>query len=202
MHLFLELTTLAFFLLTVAHAVARRGRIGVSIMAALLLLGFVRETFVVLYQWLYGYAELHLMLGKTPVIASIIWAYSIYIAVVWAEGITGQELRPAPPGVAFLGACAAFMICLVGFYEPFLELVGMAKWEEGTRRTLGVPWIALVGYPTLTVPFLAGWSAIAGRFRDRPGSPWGQRSAMVTFVIALAFVHAWGLQLLKSVLGW
>ncbi|MEM9558566.1 MAG: hypothetical protein AAGC60_30215 [Acidobacteriota bacterium] len=202
LHLFLELTTLLFFLVVVAHALVLRGRDGAWLMGSMLALGFVRENCVALYHWLYRFADLHLHLGAAPLITAIIWGYSIYIAICWAESVCGEavcgdslETRRASPRL--LAALGVFMIALVGFYEPFLELVDMAKWQDGTRRTLGVPWIALVGYPTLSVPFVAGWCHIMRRHRGRARLAW-----MTVFVVTLAFGHAWGLQWLKGVLGW
>jgi len=44
----IELLTLVFFLGFLAHAVVMRGREGVALFGAMLLLGFLRESFVVL----------------------------------------------------------------------------------------------------------------------------------------------------------
>ena len=197
LHLFLELTTLAFFLAVVAHALLRRGRDGAWLMGAMLALGFLRENFVALHRLLYSFADLHLHLGVAPLITAIIWGYSIYVAICWAEAICGESLDAKRPSRRFLLAIGLFMIALVGFYEPFLELVGMAKWQDGTRRTLGVPWIALIGYPTLTVPFVAGWCVVMRRRNGR--ARWGW---MALLVVTLAFGHAWGLQALKDALSW
>lgn len=82
--------TLAFFLGFVAHAVATRGREGAALFGALLVLGFLRENFVALRDLLYGFGDLHLRLGRAPLIASIIWGYSIYAAVVWTEAVSGS----------------------------------------------------------------------------------------------------------------
>lgn len=102
MHLFIELLTLLFFLATVAHAVWLRGKSGAGLFGALLFLGFVRENFVILREFLYGFAPLTLMLGKAPLIASIIWGYSIYLAVVWAEAMTGESLEDRRPAGSWL----------------------------------------------------------------------------------------------------
>lgn len=193
MHLFIEILTLVFFLGTVAHAVYLRGREGAGFFAALLYLGFVRENVVTLRNVLYGFSPLHLMLGKAPLIASIIWGYSIYAAVVWAEAISGERLSSRRPSPLFLGLAALFMMALACFYEPFLKLIGIAKWQEGTRTVLDVPLIALIGYPSLTVLFLPLWSwALRGR----------RAAALVVALIVLAVAHALGLQALKDVLGW
>ncbi|HWM90823.1 MAG TPA: hypothetical protein VN493_08660 [Thermoanaerobaculia bacterium] len=190
MHLFIEVLTLVFFLATVAHAGATRGRGGLALFGSLLFLGFVRENFVVLREVLYGFSPLSLMLGKAPLIASIIWGYSIYLAVVWAEEVTGEPLREDRPSGRFLAAAALFMMALACFYEPFLALIRMARWQEGTRMTLGVPWIALVGYPSLTILYLLlrGWA-------KRPLLFW-------TGLAILALAHTAGLQALKDLLGW
>jgi hypothetical protein len=196
-HLFIELITLAFFLLCVAHAVALRGWEGAWLFGAMLFLGLVRENFVALYRILYEFAPLTLQLGLAPLIGSIIWGYSIYLAVVWAEGMSGEPLSERSPSRRFLGLAALFMVALACFYEPFLRLIGMARWQIGTRATLDVPWIALVGYPTLTVGFLLAWSW-AVRVR-----PWKRRTArLVATLVPLALVHAGGLQGLKRWLGW
>jgi hypothetical protein len=193
MHLFIEILTLAFFLATVAHAVYLRGREGAAFFAALLYLGFVRENVVTLRDVLYGFSPLHLMLGKAPLIASIIWGYSIYAAVIWAEAVSGERLSSRRPSPRFLGLAALFMMALACFYEPFLKLIGMAKWQEGTRTVLDVPLIALIGYPSLTVLFLPLWSwALCGR----------RAAALAAALTVLAVVHALGLQALKDFLGW
>jgi hypothetical protein len=197
MHLFIELLTLLFFLAAVAHAVWQRGRSGAGLFGALLFLGFVRENFVILRQVLYGFAPLTLMLGKAPLIASIIWGYSIYLAVVWAETMTGESLEERRPSGRFLALAALFMVALAGFYEPFLKLIGMARWQPGTRTTLDVPWVALVGYPSLTVLFLLFWCRLMHR---PPGA--GRTVLLPISLTVLALVHVVGLQSLKDLLRW
>jgi hypothetical protein len=201
-HLFLELTTLVFFLLVVAHAIVCRGRLGASLVLAAGVLGLVRETFVVARRILYGYADLSLQVGATPVIGAIIWGYSIYIAIAWTEGMTGENLDDLRPTWKLATGVGLFMVCLVGFYEPLLALVDMARWQDGTRTTEGVPWIALLGYPSLSVPFVLGWCAVERRAREHHWS--GLRQALVhgAAVVILALVHATGLQALKDALGW
>lgn|GEM_PF-5533278 len=174
---------------------------------ALFVLGFVRESLVALYDLLYGFAPLTFSVGKAPLIAAVIWGFSIYAAVTWTEAVgwgsafeefEEEERRgDRSPGPRFYLGAALFMIALACFYEPFLDLVGMARWEVGTRTTLGVPWIALVGYPTLTVPFLALWTGLRRRVS-------GGRRWFLTFAAlpVLALVHGWGLQALKDGLGW
>lgn len=197
MHGFIEGITALFFLITVAHALWLRRSEGAWLMGSLLVLGAVRENFVILREVLYGFAPLSLMLGRAPVIAAVIWGYSIYIAVIWAEEVSGERLeeRASPRLVALVGL---LMMALVGFYEPFLELIGMARWQEGTRATAGVPWIALIGYPALACPFLLLWSWIRRRW-PRP------RSRLLALALALpllALLHAEGLQRLKDCLEW
>lgn len=198
MHLFIELLTLAFFLGTVAHAVALRGRVGAAFFGAMFLLGLLRENFVILREILYGFSPLHLMLGRAPLIASIVWGYSIYAAVIWAETVSGERLATRRPSGRFLGLVALFMMALAVFYEPFLALIRMAKWQEGTWRVLGVPPIALIGYPTLAVLFLLLWTWVLRR-SSRPGV----RAALLLVTLpVLALGHALGLQGLKGLLGW
>jgi hypothetical protein len=198
MHLFIELLTLAFFLGAVAHALALRGRIGAAFFGAMFLLGFLRENFVILREILYGFSPLHLMLGRAPLIASIVWGYSIYAAVIWAETVSGERLDTRRPSGRFLGLVALFMMALAVFYEPFLALIRMAKWQEGTWRVLGVPPIALIGYPTLTVLFLLLWTWVLRR-SPRPGV----RAALLLVTLpVLALGHALGLQELKGLLAW
>jgi len=197
MHLFIELVTLAFFLVCVAHAVVRQGREGLWFFGALLTLGFLRENFVALYRILYEFAPLSLMLGAAPLIGTIIWGYSIYLAVVWAEGILDRpraRLREGP----MLGLVCLFMMALACFYEPFLARIGMARWEEGTRMVLGVPLIALVGYPSLAALFLIAY----GFVRKRGFQGARRAAALGACLLPIALVHAAGLQELKKVLGW
>lgn len=200
MHLFIELLTLVCFLALVVHAWVMRGRQGLELFAAMLFLGLVRENFVIVYRFLYSFAPLSLMLGKAPLISSIIWGFSIYAAVTWTEGITGERLdarRPRPSN-RFLALAALFMLALACFYEPFLKLIRMARWEEGTRTVLDVPLIALIGYPTLTVLFLLVWCHIWHRFPR----PMPRGTALVLTLIPLAVLHALSLQELKTFLGW
>ena len=196
MHLFLEIFTFLAFLATVWHAGSTRGREGVAFLGALFLLGLLRENAVAIRSLLYDFAPLALNLGRAPLIATIIWGFSIYAALVFAEEVTGEALDRGVPSARALSAVALFMIALVGFYEPFLARVGMARWQEGTRATLGVPWIALVGYPTLAVSFLLLWGWAAKRRL-------GLRLAILALALpALALGHAFGLQALKRSLGW
>lgn len=197
MHLFIELLTLLFFLATVAHAVWLRGKSGAGLFGALLFLGFVRESFILHREFLYGFAPLNLMLGKTPLIAGIIWGYSVYLAVVWAEAMTGESLEDRRPSGRFLALAALFMMALAGFYEPFLKLIDMARWQEGTRTTLDVPWITLIGYPSLTILFLLLWCRL---MRRPPGA--ARTALLLVGLTLLALVHAAGLQGIKDLLGW
>ena len=205
MHLLLELVTVAFTALAGLHAWARRGGAGLWLFGSLLLLGWVRESFVAVRDLLYGFAPLHLVLGGTPLIAAVVWAYSIYTALCWSEEMSGrpwfaesESWRGAVPAPATLALVGLFMIALACFYEPFLALTGMARWEGGTRTTAGVPWIALIGYPTLAVAFLALHGAVIGRFRHA-----GARLlALGLSMPALGIGHAWALQELKRVLVW
>jgi hypothetical protein len=198
MHLLLELLTVAFTALAGLHAWARRGSGGLWLFGSLLLLGAVREGFVAFRELLYGFAPLHLEVGGTPLIAAVVWAFSIYAAVCWSEEVGGPRLGAGVPAARTLGLVALFMTALACFYEPFLALTDMARWEAGTRATGGVPWVALIGYPTLAVAFLAAHGAVAGRLRH----PAARLLALAVVVPALALAHAWGLQQLKRLLGW
>jgi hypothetical protein len=203
MHLLLELVTVVFTALAGLHAWARRGWAGIWLFGSLVLLGWVRESFVVVRDLLYGFAPLYLVLGGTPLIAAVVWAYSIYAALCWSEEVTGRPwldgtTRDAVPAPSTLGLVALFMMALACFYEPFLALTGMARWEGGTRATAGVPWIALIGYPTLAVAFLAVHGVLLGRLRHA-----GARLLALGLAMpALGMAHAWALQGLKRVLGW
>jgi len=194
--LFIEALTLLFFLGFVAHAVALRGAAGAAFFGAMLLMGFLRENFVVLRDLLYGFAPLHLMFGRAPLIASIIWGYSIYAAVVWAEAVSGERYGARRPSGRFLALVAVFMIALACFYEPFLALIGMARWQAGTRTVLGVPLITWIGYPSLAVLFLLLWSWAMER-----GSRAKRAVALLIPLPFLAVGHAVGLQAVKSALG-
>jgi hypothetical protein len=196
MHLFLELFTFGAFLAMIVHAAWFREGEGVALLSALFLLGLLRENAVAIRALLYDFAPLALRAGRAPLIATIIWGLSIYAAMVFAEEVTGARVGPGIPSAKALGAVVLFMIALVGFYEPFLARVGMARWQDGTRSTLGVPWIALIGYPTLAVGFLLLWGWAARR-----------RGALRLAILALGLPalglgHAFGLQALKSALGW
>lgn len=203
MHLFIETLTLVFFLGCAAHAVATRGRSGAALFGAMLLLGFLRENFVTLRDILYGFGPLHLRFGRAPLIASIIWGYSIYAAVVWAEAVSegrggrGERLEDRRPSGRFLALAALFMIALACFYEPFLALIHMARWQAGTRTTLGVPWITWIGYPTLAVLFLFLWGWAMERRTVA-----GRAAALLVPLPVLACGHAAALQALKTALGW
>ncbi|MCH9651124.1 MAG: hypothetical protein K0U98_23070 [Deltaproteobacteria bacterium] len=198
MLLFAEVITLLFFLLCIAHAVARRGSEGAWFFGALLSLGLVRENFVALYRYLYEFTPLTLMLGLAPLIGSIIWGYSIYLCVVWVEGITGEALSAQWPSARFLGLASLFMASLACFYEPFLQLIGMARWQPGTWFVLGVPPIALVGYSSLAVFFLLAWSWVLRK--DKKGM--NRAALLAATLLPIALGHAAGLQILKNWLGW
>lgn len=198
MHLFLELVTVVFFLLSAGHALWFRGAEGAWLFGALLLLGSARESFVVLRDVLYGFAPLSLMLGKTPLIAAVIWGYSIYLAVLWAEEMSGERLARHRPSRRWLLLVAIFMVALAGFYEPVLSRVGMARWEPGTRATAGVPWISLIGYPTLAVSFLLLWSAV---LRWSPITR-NRLVALAVMLPLLAVAHVEALYRLKDLLSW
>ena len=171
--------------------------LGRRFVASMLLLGFLRENYVTLERLLYGYADLHLELGAAPLIGAIIWPYSIYISCCFAQRLSSSRFEDSWHRPGFLALVALFMISLVGFYEPLLERVGMARWQEGTLKTLGAPWIAVIGYSTLAVTgtALSGWLI-------RRLESWRLWPALVPSMAALALLHARGLQALKDVLGW
>jgi hypothetical protein len=198
LHVFLELVTVGAFVASAAHAVDRWGaRLGGWWVASLLWLGWVRESFVVLREVLYGFAPLALMLGKTPLISAVIWGFSIHAATVFAETVTGESLSDLRPSVRFYGLVALFMAALACFFEPFLALTGMARWEAGTGETLGVPWIALVGYTTMATLFLWIFCGVLRRARGPR-----QVVSLTVRVACVALVHAQGLTALKRLLGW
>jgi hypothetical protein len=198
MILFFELFVVAGALFAGLHAWARRGAAGAWLFGSLLLLGWVRETYVVLRDLLYGFPVLDLVFAGTPVIAAVIWAFSIYVALSWSEEVGAPRWRDDLPAASTLLLVAAFMIALACFYEPFLAHTGMARWQSGTRRTAGVPWIALIGYPTMAALHLLAYGATA-RWLPRA---WPRGVALALLVPALAIAHAWGLQRLKHALGW
>ncbi len=198
LHLYMELAILACFLASAAHALRQRGGEGALFFGSLLYLGFVRENVVALREILYGFAPLSLMLGRAPLIAAIIWGFSIDAALCWVRALPGTRRRPDRITTARLGLAGLFMMALACFYEPFLALEEMARWEAGTRTTLGVPWIALVGYPALAVPFLALWEGIRQRV-----PAFGRRVPVLAAALTLlAAAHALGLHALKASLGW
>jgi hypothetical protein len=199
LRLFLELFTLASFLATGLWARRRWGRDGAWLYLALLALGLVRENYVVLRRVLYGYADLALMAGAAPAIGAVIWGFSIVAALAAAEAIGGEPLAPARmPGVRALALVALFMVALAGFYEPFLARVEMARWEPGTATLLGVPKIALLGYPSFALLSVALVAGVLGRLAAT-----GPRlAALALGVPALALGHAWTLDRLKTALGW
>ncbi len=194
--LFIETFTLGAFLATVVHAASTRGRSGLELLGALFLLGLLRENAVAIRSLLYGFAPLAFHLGRAPLIATVIWGFSIYTALVFAEEMSGTTTGAGFAPARVLGWVAVFMVALVGFYEPFLSRMGMARWQAGTRTTLGVPWIATIGYPTLAVGFLLLWQSARRR------SPIGRIALLAVGLPALALGHAFGLQALKSALGW
>jgi hypothetical protein len=199
LHLFLELFTLASFLATGAWAAHRFGRDGAWLAGFLTVLGAVRESWVVLQRYLYEFADLYLKIGRTPLIAAVIWGFAILCGVAAVEALTGRVLRPdRVPDLPQLAWLALFMVALAGFFEPFLALVEMARWEAGTAALAGVPKIALVGYPTFAVGSLAASGWLLGRFqRALP-----RALSLAVAVPALAVGHAWGLAQLKVLLGW
>jgi hypothetical protein len=199
LHLFLELFTLASFVLTGWWTARRFGRDGLWLYGFLFALGGVRENFVVLERLLYGYADLHLLVGRAPAIGAVIWGFSIAAAIAAAEAIRGVPFAlDRVPRAGELLLVALFMTALAGFFEPFLKSVAMARWQPGTATLLDVPKIALVGYPTFAVASLAVAGALFGRFR-RPGP---RLVALAFATPPLALGHAWSLQRLKDALGW
>src|SRR6185503_14508274 len=188
MHFFFELLTVAFTIATGWHAWRLRGGDGVWMFGSLLVLGTLRENFVALAQWLYGFAPLRLRAGAAPMIAAVVWAFSIYAALCWVEEVRDERWGVGDwrPSWRFLGLVALFMMALACLYEPFLALIRMARWEEGTWKVAGVPVIALLGYPSLAVAFLAAFAALGRRLRR--GAPLFAGLAVV--VPLLAFAHA------------
>jgi hypothetical protein len=199
LHLFLELFTLASFLATGVWAVRRWGAEGAWCLGFLFALGAVRENFVALARSLYGFAELTLELGAAPLVAAIIWGFSILAAIAATEAILGRRFElDRVPVAAELALVALFMVALAGFYEPLLARVEMARWEPGTATVLEVPKIALIGYPSFAVLSLAVGGWLLGRSRTR-----GARLAALALAVPVAaLAHALGLAALKHALGW
>lgn len=199
LHLFLELFTLASFVATGWWAWRRFGRDGLWLHGFLFALGGVRENFVVLQRVLYGYADLHLLIGRAPAIGAVIWGFAIAAGIAAAEALRREPFRPDRlPRAGELGWVALFLVALAGFFEPFLKTVEMARWQPGTATVLDVPKIALVGYPSFAVASLLVAGVLLGRFR-RPGP---RLLSLALAVPPLALGHAWGLQRLKDALGW
>lgn len=198
-HLLFELAIAGGFAATVVWAGRRFGRDGLWLAGFLFALGALRENFVALARLLYGFSDVTFELGAAPLIAALVWGFSILAAVAAGEALGGRRFDPAAPADGRLLAIAAlFLAALAGFYEPLLARVGMARWEAGTLEVAHVPAIALVGYPTLGVAALAlsGWI----QARRRAGAP--RLAAYAVAAPLLALAHAAGLQALKRWLGW
>jgi hypothetical protein len=201
-HLFIELVTLAAVAVCVLHAQWHRGAEGGWLMLSALAMGFIREGFVVLRDYLYGYADLTLMIGRVPVIGAIIWAYCIYLGIVWAERVSGERFgaREGRPTARFLALIAVFLIALAGFFEPFLKLIDMARWQTGTWKVLDMPMIATIGYPSMTILFLLVWRAA---MRATASSPAAVRAAALLAALGgVSIAHVLVLQALKTAIGW
>ena len=199
LHLFLELFTLGSFVATGFWAGRRFGTDGLWLYGFFFALGALRENYVALERVLYGYADFTFMFGRAPLVGAVIWGFSIAAAIAAAEAIRREPFRiDRVPSAAELLLVALCLVALAGFFEPFLKLVGMARWEEGTAKVLDVPKIALVGYPTFAVVSLACGGWILGRYG-------GARARLSAFALAtpvLALGHAWALGRLKDALGW
>ncbi len=198
MHLFLELVTLGATILCFWHAVRTRGAEGGWLFASALFMGFFREGFVVARDYLYGYADLTLMIGRVPVIGAIIWSYCIWLAVVWVERVSGERIGTARLTARACALVAVFLVALACFFEPFLKLVDMARWQTGTWKVLDLPMIATIGYPTMTLLFLWIFGAVARRV---PAGP--RRGAALAAALAFgSAAHVVVLQALKTRIGW
>jgi hypothetical protein len=126
LHLFLELATLGCFLAAAVHAVRLRGRDGAGLFAALLWLGFVRENYVLLQELLYGFAPLALQLGRAPLLAAIIWPFSIDLALIWTEIATGETrlARPLPRAAVLTAGLAVLGIAHARGLQALKDLLG------------------------------------------------------------------------------
>lgn len=195
MHLFIELLVLAAFVVTMSHLWRRPD--GRWLLLSFAVAGWVRETFVLVMRYLYGFAPLSLVLGPTPIISFVIWGFSIYAALLFAETVTAVRAGDRQPRARLLLAVALFMMTLAIFYEPFIKLIAMARWEPGTRTTLDVPWIALIGYPTMAVGLLAVHAVVLRWVR----SALPRSLALAAAMSLLAVGHAAALQRLKDALG-
>lgn len=198
-HLLFELAIVGGFATAAVWSGRRFRRDGVWLAGFLFALGALRENLVALARLLYGFADLTFELGAAPLIAALVWGFSILAAVAAGEALAGRRFEPdRRPDGAILALAALFLVALAGFYEPLLARAGMARWEPGTVTVARVPAIALAGYPTLGAAALAlsGW--VLGRWRERA-------PRLLAFAVAtplLAFGHAVGLQALKRWLGW
>ncbi len=198
MHLLFQVVMIGATVLVTWNALRWRGTLGAWLMLPLLLLGALRENLVAIEHWLYGFAPLAPPAGRAPLIAAVVWAFSIAAAIEFGEVVARESLAPRRPSLRLLAAVALFMVALAGFYEPLLKLVDMARWETDTRSTAGVPWIALLGYPSFAVGFLLLWGTVLDRLA-------ATRGRIVTLAIggaAFAACHAAGLEALKRTFGW
>jgi hypothetical protein len=198
-HLLFELAMAGAFVASAFWAVRRWRYDGLWLAAFLFALGAVRENFVALARMLYGFADLTFELGAAPLIAAVVWGFSILAAISAGEALGGRGFAPTrPPDARQLGLAALFLVALAGFYEPLLARADMARWEPGTLALAGVPLVALVGYPSLGVAALALSGAVQRRFR-------AARPRLVAYALAtpaLALGHAVALGALKRLLGW
>ena len=190
---FVEVVVLVFFVGVSWGVVRRHGADGAWFIGMVALAGFARENWVSIHRILYEFAPLRVFVGKAPLVATVIWAVSIELARIWSDVVLG----PRSVRSSRWAGVALFMVSLAFFYEPFLKAIRFARWEPGTRTFLDVPWIAMIGYPTLALVILAGFEG-GMKIRTRLA----RIGWLFLFVPLLAIGHGAGLAALKHRLRW
>jgi hypothetical protein len=157
----LELIALALTGLLVWHSTAIRGPAFTwMFFAGGAVLGLLRENVVAqvaaLNLYSYNPATFHLWVGAAPLILLVFWSYTIYLALTFAEVITGGDLIGGRRTVWVIMLAMAFMAAYACLNEAFSSMYPMVLWKFKPALAIwgGTPAMVVWGYAGMALIFL------------------------------------------------
>ena len=124
------------------------------------LLGLVRENVVAqvaaLNLYSYNPATFHLWIGAAPLILTVFWSYTIYLALTFSEVMAGGDLIGGKRRLWVILLSMVFMASYACLSEAFASIYPMVLWKFKPALTVwgGTPAMVLWGYAGMALIFL------------------------------------------------
>ena len=157
----LELIALALSGLLIWHSASTRGAAFTCMFfIGGAFLGLVRENVVAqvaaLNLYSYSPSAFHLWVGAAPLILTVFWSYTIYLALTFSEAIAAGNLISGRRRVWVVLLAMLFMAAYACLNEAFASMYPMVLWKFKPALTIwgGTPAMVLWGYAGLALIFL------------------------------------------------